>query len=213
MRIDQFRTIESWIAYVNAISDPRPYIHKDSIWHGGSYYGKTPLGQGWGIVYVYVSAAGNILEDSNWEVLLSDLESKFGESDEDQFVVEYVKHWVTGLDYLMIKLIDKDHNPTEIAQYMFDTLNKLADYPVLDESDWSNRESEAQDSALTESLEYAANSSDYCDVINQDSLISFAYQNFDREISDSEGWLSRNDSKLIVDQYVRKVMGYEFMGI
>lgn len=212
MRIDQFRTIESWVDYTLAISNPDK-LHKDSIWNGGSYHGETPLGESWGIVYVYAPNVAELLEDSNWEVLLDRLYALFGNQEDTPYTVENIHHWATPLRYLIVELINTSGKPTEIAEYIHNALMMLSDYPVLDEEDFSKRESEAQDSALTGSLHYAANRSDYWAVINEDSLIAYAYQNFDRAVSDSEGWLDNDIANKIVDQYIRKVMGYEFMGI
>jgi hypothetical protein len=74
------------------------------------------------------------LEESNFATMLKELG---GES--DTVIVVRELHWAVGwVEWIAV------HESDETALRIADDLNiKLADYPVLDESDWSEREMES----------------------------------------------------------------------
>lgn len=206
----KFQTTEKWIDYMLSYSDPnRPKLEKnlwfkESIWDGGFYHGETPLGESWAIVMVYAPNVAQLLDESNWESVLADLEKHFGNTEEDQYCVEGISHWLTRLEYLMIKLVNDDGTPTEIAEFMFDALNRLDDYPVYDDDDYSEREYESNEKAMLESIKYGLRAID--SEIDPDSLLDYAINGdtgrvYYDEWWDHEGWADDESVAEIAELY------------
>lgn len=81
------------------------------------------------------------LDRSNWEVLKAQLSALPGED----FEVHRFGHWACG--WFEIILVRPGTKAAEVAQAAED---KIADYPALNEDDWSQREWEAHDAGLCE---------------------------------------------------------------
>ena len=91
----------------------------------------------WGIIYTHNRDSG-LLDLSNASAIEKALE-KF----EDDVVFESHNHWAVGhVDGFSIRVF-KDGQITEAFRCCHEIFEALADYPVLDEEDYSSREYEA----------------------------------------------------------------------
>jgi len=103
----------------------------------------------WAIVYARNRDSG-LLDQSNAAVIEKALEP-FTEGDDPDAVVEQHSHWAVGnVQGHSIRVFDGDGNITEAFQAYFELQEQLEAYPVLDESDYSQREYEATLSNLTD---------------------------------------------------------------
>lgn len=128
------------------------------------YYGDLPLFESWGFVF-FQSAASGTLERSNFRVARASLEEAskkdreaallLHDGDASDYVQEVgVSHWLVGsADHLAVRvLVDEDgpitaDNLTHTFVHAVELALSIKDYPVLDESDFSELESEEQDAA------------------------------------------------------------------
>ena len=85
------------------------------------------------LVFLSRSRDSGILDESNWEVALRELG---GESDDVQ--IHRFGHWACG--WFEIILINPNSDKIDEAQELADSLES---YPILDESDFSQREYDA----------------------------------------------------------------------
>jgi hypothetical protein len=84
------------------------------------------------------------LDESNWEAIKATL-SEADPNGNDHEVVSF-GHWATPYDLMLVRPNTPAH---EAAQELAD---RLEDYPVLDEHDFSSRECESQYESVLESL-------------------------------------------------------------
>lgn len=126
------------------------------------YYGDLPLFESWGFVF-FQSAASDTVERSNFRVARAALEDVATADDGDQapdgdaslYVQEVgVSHWLVGsADHLAVRvLVDEDgpikaDNLTYTFVHAVELALSLQDYPILDDSDWSELETEGQEEA------------------------------------------------------------------
>lgn len=128
------------------------------------YYGNLPMFESWGFVF-FQSAASDTLERSNFRVARASLEEAskkdreaallLHDGDASDYVQEVgVSHWLVGsADHLAVRILVDEEGPVmaENLTYTFvhavELAMSLKDYAVLDESDWSELESEGQDEA------------------------------------------------------------------
>src|SRR5436190_11123474 len=104
-----------------------------------SYSGDLPLGKTWALTFGH-SRDSDLLEESNWETVLKDLEEHFPEDIE---VVGF-RHWGVGwIEELAVRMLDKKSRVTRAATAALEWQQKLDSYPVADEEDFSRREYEA----------------------------------------------------------------------
>ena len=115
----------------------------------GNYVGETPP-RDW-LVVLGRNRDSDVLSESNWESALLLL---CGESESVR--VFRFGHWACGwIEYLCVAASSPEH-----VQIGEDIVAKIADYPVLDEDDYSTREQEAADDVWadcfdrTERIEY-----------------------------------------------------------
>lgn len=105
----------------------------------------------WAIVYTHNRDSG-LLDQSNAAVIATALEP-FTEGDDPDAVAEQHSHWAVGnVQGHSIRVYDGDGNTTEAFQVYFELQEQLEAYPVLDESDYSDREY----AATLENIEDAA---------------------------------------------------------
>lgn len=98
--------------------------------------------ENWAIVYTSNRDSG-LLDQSNAAVIEKALES-FTENDDPDVVAEQHSHWAVGhVDGYSIRVFDSDGNITEAFRAYFELLEQKDAYPVLDESDYSQREYDA----------------------------------------------------------------------
>ena len=111
--------------------------------------------QDWHVSTIETNRDADVLQESNWEVQLRELEA-LGESAADDWSVESFSHWGPG--WLRIVLV----RPGSAAHRLVTELSlAVADYPVLDDEDFSERETEAANQhwacmSQDERLEYMA---------------------------------------------------------
>lgn len=129
------------------------------------YFGDRALWSVWGVVGTQ-GPDPDTLEASNWRVMLSDLQGRAVHDDGDQSddPAEYVdtetfSHWAFGyVTHMVVRVLVDTDGPLEASNltYTFvravELAQSLQDYPVLDESDYSELESEGQDAAWDEHL-------------------------------------------------------------
>ena len=105
----------------------------------------------WAIVYSH-NRDSDLLDLSNASVIGKALEA-FTEGENPDVVSETHSHWLVGhVDGFSIRVFDGDGNITEAFRTYFGLLEQMEAYPVLDESDYSNREYES----TLENVELAA---------------------------------------------------------
>lgn len=105
----------------------------------------------WAIVYASKQDSG-LLAKSNAAVITKTLEP-FTEGDDPNVVAERHSHWLVGhVDGFSIRVYDSGGEITEAFRTYYGLLEQMEAYPVLDESDYSDREYEA----TLENLDLAA---------------------------------------------------------
>lgn len=102
--------------------------------------------QNWAIIYTH-NRDSCLLEESNAAAIAKALESWAGDH-KDGFDVEHISHghWAVGhVDGILIRVYREDGQTiTEAFGKLHELACSLADYPVLDEDDWSEREFNAE---------------------------------------------------------------------
>lgn len=129
------------------------------------YFGDKELWSVWGVVNTQ-GPDPSTLDASNWRVMLADLQGRAVHDDGDQSddPAEYVdtetfSHWAFGyVTHMVVRVLVDTDGPLEASNltYTFvravELAQSLQDYPVLDESDYSELESEGQEAAWDEHL-------------------------------------------------------------
>jgi hypothetical protein len=177
----------------------------DFACHGSDPDGEDiTLGDHWGFtVSTYRDA--NLLAESNWEVISADMLQRFPKS----VVVDHCKHWAYGwMDHLTVRMIDSRNRLTMAGIAILDWQDKLDNYPIASEDDYSRREFETYSASMRESvrdilwfnreLELIADLPDNW----QDSIIEHVresgYQAYDRAW-DREGYFCLDDYGIVID--------------
>lgn len=126
------------------------------------YYGSLPLFESWGMTYAKTRDS-DVLDRSNYRRLLEDAQgiatAEDGDNAEDHS--EYVQeiscsHWAYGYaDHIVVKVLEDPEgdivpeNITHTFRFMADACLRLRDeYPVYDESDYSELETEECEAAF-----------------------------------------------------------------
>lgn len=95
----------------------------------------------WALVYTHNRDSG-LLAQSNSSVIAKAL-GPFTEGDDPDVVCESHSHWAVGhVDGFSIRVV-RDTQITDAFKTYHELSERMADYPVLDEEDYSNREYEA----------------------------------------------------------------------
>ena len=95
----------------------------------------------WAIIYTHHRDSG-LLDQSNAEAIAEAMQP-FSDGDDPDVVFESHHHWAVGhIDGFSIRVF-KDEKITEAFRTYHDLQARLADYPILDEDDYSYREYEA----------------------------------------------------------------------
>jgi hypothetical protein len=104
----------------------------------------------WSIGPVIQSRDSRLLEKSNAAALVKHLESD--PSLEGEWEVNSANHWAVGwVDHLSFKVLDENGEPTRVFRVLEAWKERLSNYSIADEEDYSERESEA----TVENIEYA----------------------------------------------------------
>ena len=102
----------------------------------------------WAIIYTHNRDSG-LLDQSNAAATAQALEP-FTEADKPDVMAEHHHHWACGwIDGWAIRVY-RDGRITEAFEAYHALVERLADYPVLDEEDYSRREYEATLANLTD---------------------------------------------------------------
>ncbi len=103
------------------------------------YTGDLPLGKTWAMTFS-MSRDSELLEVSNFESIQEDLEKRF----RNDVTVERFSHWGVGwVDRIMVRMLEDNGNVTPAGIAVLEWRERLDDYPVADEEDYSRREYEA----------------------------------------------------------------------
>ena len=96
----------------------------------------------WAILYTSDRDSGLLAQSSHAEI--AKLLAPFTEGDDSDVVAESHSHWAVGhVDGFSIRVFGKDGGITEAFEEFCCIKEKLEDYPILNESDYSEREYEA----------------------------------------------------------------------
>lgn len=124
-----------------------------------------------------------LIEESNWAVAVAALEAACGaESMENGWIVVNDSHWAVGwVEHFAVA-------PGSAAAAVIEDLEaQIEDYPILDESDYSDRESEAYSESFSDALKYAGVDAEHLvairDWLDQSEDWSEEYDRY-------EGWVS-----------------------
>jgi hypothetical protein len=107
------------------------------------YRDDVPDAENWGIIYTHNRDSG-LLDQSNALVIGKALEP-FTEADNDDtdVISESHNHWACGwIDGFSIRVF-RDGQITDAFRKYHELAERIAEYPILDEEDYSNRECEA----------------------------------------------------------------------
>jgi hypothetical protein len=97
--------------------------------------------ENWGILYTHNRDSG-LLDQSNASVIEKALEP-FTEGDDPDLVMESHNHWAVGhVDGFSIRVF-RDGEITPAFKVYHELAERIAEYPILDEEDYSRREFEA----------------------------------------------------------------------
>lgn len=95
----------------------------------------------WAIIYTH-NRDSTLLDESNAAAIAAAME-RFTEGDDPDVVFETHSHWLVGhVDGLSVKVF-RNGEITEAFRTYYDIAERLANYCILDEEDYSRRESDA----------------------------------------------------------------------
>lgn len=96
----------------------------------------------WAIIYTHNRDSG-LLDQSNAKVI-SKAMAPFTEGDDPDVVIESHSHWAVGhVDGFSIRVFDRNGEITDAFRKYHELAEAIDQYPILDESDFSERELEA----------------------------------------------------------------------
>jgi hypothetical protein len=105
----------------------------------------------WAIIYTHNRDSG-LLDQSNAKVIAKAM-TPFTKGDDPDVVFESHSHWAVGhVDGFSVRVFDGDGEITEAFRKYHELSEAICDCPILDESDYSERELEA----TLENIEHAA---------------------------------------------------------
>ena len=97
--------------------------------------------ENWSVIYTHNRDSG-LLDQSNAAVIAKAMQP-FADADDPDVVFESHNHWAVGhVDGFSVRVF-KDGQVTEAFKAYNDLVERMAIYPILDESDYSEREYEA----------------------------------------------------------------------
>lgn len=101
-------------------------------------------GGAWLVVASHTPKTAGMRDTSNWETLQELLQEPDPDCN-DHVILEF-GHWATDVDVLIVRPGSEAHRAAELA------VAALANYPVLDESDYSERQYQSQIDAIADAL-------------------------------------------------------------
>jgi hypothetical protein len=116
-----------------------------------AYFGDLDVGNTWAHT-LSVHRDSDLLGQSNWEVILKDMEEKFPKD----VTEERASHWAVGwIDKLMVRMLDDDGCVTPAGEAILAWKDALEDYPIADESHHSEKEFNYALESLPDDITYA----------------------------------------------------------
>jgi hypothetical protein len=113
--------------------------HRFQCFH---WYGRPADADRWAVVYTHNRDSG-LLDQSNAAAIAKALE-RFTEGEHPTVIAERHSHWAVGhVDGYAIRVYGLNGRITKAFKVWCDLQERLSDYPVLDESDYSEREYDA----------------------------------------------------------------------
>lgn len=136
------------------------------------YFGNNDrLFKTWSLGPVIENRDSGLLTQSNAVAIKAALE-KFPEYS-DKWELVNCSHWAVGwVNHLSFEVYDDSGNESPILDVLIDIHNQLCDYPVLDEDDYSQRESEATIENIKDACQYWR----YNDLNNDDLSLPENYE-------------------------------------
>jgi len=131
---------------------------KDRAWKRESNYIGEDL-EGYYIIYSH-NRDSTLVTESNWDTL------KEMFKDNPRVRILNFNHWLCG--WVECFMINGEEMTIEDYNQILDIINRLEDYPLLDESDYSNREFESTLENISSEMHYAI--SDYDTMKEFDSM-------------------------------------------
>ena len=96
----------------------------------------------WAVIYTH-NRDSRLLDQSNAHAIATALKP-FTEGDNPNVVIESHNHWAVGhVDGFSIRVFDQHGDITQAFRTYHELTERMEDYPILDEADYSNREFEA----------------------------------------------------------------------
>ena len=104
------------------------------------YWGSDDMFDTWGFTNIDQSRDSDVLEKSNFKYITEDLMGNLP----DDFRIENYAHWAVGnVDRLVCRVYEEDRKTIALSFIMaMQWLDKLDDYPVADEADYSDKQYE-----------------------------------------------------------------------
>lgn len=108
-----------------------------------SWWDRPGDDQHYGIHYMTHRDA-DLVTVSNWEVSQQILAPHLN-ADEPDIWIEYHSHWACGwVEGYVVRVFNADGAITDAARALYDVIERIDDYHLLDEEDYSQREYDAQ---------------------------------------------------------------------
>lgn len=138
-----------------------------------AWYAEPDNAENWHL-YHYVNRDSGLLEESNAAAIEREMARYISAGVNVQ--KQHFTHWAVGwVDALAVRVYDKRGRVTAAFRKLCEIQDRLADYPVLDDDDYSNREYEATVANIADAAHW------YCDTdITEDQseeVFSWLFQN------------------------------------
>jgi len=150
------------------------------------------------------SRDSDLIEESNWSVICEEMEKY-----EHDWTTETASHWAVGwVEYGRVRVYDKQGNYTAGFLHCVEISERLSEYPLLDEEDFSRREFEEAWEQVENNLTYFTNRFEDQDLLPDD----FIQRVWDTRLIeyDNEGVSDKNMEEAVEEAYVRwKLEAYE----
>jgi len=156
-----------------------------------SWYEKPEWNDNNIVLYHYQTRDSGLIEESNGQYI----EKQFKQYNDDTVQFQDFNHWTCGwIKAIAVKIHNDENEFTEAFLTLCDIFEKLDDYPLLDEDDYSTREWESVQRSIKEAVSFWARNHDELTevdedkigyIISQDCEISEDYYPSDEEIEEA----------------------------
>lgn len=147
-----------------------------------------------GCMHSWADRGDDLIAESNHHVMLAQLRT-VERPDEDDVVDTSFHHWLVGsMTHIFVRIYndtDEDGDPiiesgyTPAFRVAVACALSISEYPLLDESDYSERESKAQDALIEDALSWASRGDDTPEQIQE---ITNIFWDLLRDSSDEVSW-------------------------